>query len=113
MDVTIAGFIEFVNAQPADRAIHNQAWCTCAVGMYAREVHNHEIIDPNKYGNSYAMLHADPVLKALWKESGTSCVYTWDDYDTHMSEAVTLMDQLNEGIFGTFGQLQKYIANNR
>jgi len=36
---TVAGFIAFVNAQPADRPInHTYGWSTCAVGDYAREV---------------------------------------------------------------------------
>ncbi len=44
---TYQGFIDFINNEPAERAISHCTWGTCAVGDYIKEV-------TNSRGGSYA-----------------------------------------------------------
>ena len=66
--------MNFLRSQPADRAIvSHHSWKLCAVGDYAREVLIHDIPDPSTFKpTSFAVVWDDPVLLAMYTETGTS-----------------------------------------
>ena len=115
--VTIAALVEFIKQQPADRSIEGESWARSPVGHYAAEVLNHEILDTSVYGSPteevWDDLRRDPVVLALFEQSGTShrdtlewihklgrgCMMTLQPDDT-------LMDVLNVDTSTTYGQLR-------
>lgn len=111
MDISLAGFIEYVNKQPADKLIDNSSWSSCAVGEYAYDVHKHDIPVTSIHDvTSYAALRDDPVLTALWADSGTSEIHGIPAEDgVKLCIEPSLMDMLNNGEFGSYGELQCYI----
>lgn len=107
---SLAGLIEFINAQPADRPANHETWATCAVGDYARSI-GEAVVDSNQHG--FRALKKCPVLKKLWSEAGSSNEDVVNDYRT-VRETVdpTIMDVLNEAEYNveTYGKLREAIG---
>lgn len=104
---SIAGLIQFIATQPADRVVRHNSWSACAVGDYGREVCNWQV------STVYTQMVTDPVLGALWLEAGTydsfGAAQRGQNPDTDVTPYRTIMDYLNEGGHGcapeTYGGL--------
>lgn len=120
MNATVYGLIAFIIAQPADRVIASQdSWNECAVGDYARDVHNHEIAKPvggafsGSMGADYTPVHRDPVLKALVLDANSSKQYTIERYNCRELAEPSVMDLLSEcpDDIETYGQLRAWLGD--
>lgn len=103
---TVAGLIAFINTQPVDRQINHASWASCAVGDYACEELQHIIPDTRDICVSYEDVHRDPVIQALWMESGTSSSSCAARYGLDRQDGITLMDIMQQhGLPDTYGSL--------
>lgn len=100
---TVAGLIEFINSQPADRWINNsRGWSRCAVGSYGVVV-----LDVDR---EYLRTQ---VVVPLWHDSKfTNDENVHIDFELHLSDKPCLMDMLNNSSFETYGEAQAWIAAN-
>ncbi len=113
---TIAGLLQFIGGQAADRPINHGSWRVCAVGDYAREVLQHVIPLPDISNGvrDYTRVHTDPVILALHQECGMSFIPHWarelgipqvDQY----SLVELLADQIGNS---TYGELRRELEEN-
>lgn len=98
-NVSLEGFIEFVNAQAADRVIiHAKSWRDCAVGEYAAHIGITEDMASERYFFSAGSLVADKLCELA---------------NSHPNRAYSQMiDHLNMSEFNTYGKLQKWIKQH-
>lgn len=75
---SLAGLIEFINSQPANRPVNHDSWATCAVGDYARAI-GEQVTDSAVHG--FRALRADPILKKLWRQAGSTDCDVLNDYE--------------------------------
>lgn len=94
---SIAGLLAFIASQPADRPIvSHRSWKQCAVGDYAREALGHDIPNQRDHGGDYRVVRDDPVMLALYAQTGTSHTQFTDEHPDLLAlkENETLMDFL-------------------
>lgn len=98
-NISLEGFIEFVNAQPAIRVIiHARSWRDCAVGKYASHIDITDDMAIARYFCSAGSLVADKLCELA---------------NAHPNRAYSQMiDHLNMSEFNTYGKLQKWIKQN-
>lgn len=107
---SLAGLIEFINAQPADRPVTHDTWASCALGDYARSL-GEAVVDSEVHG--FGALHDCPILTKLWREAGSANEDVVNDYEgVPETDDPTVMDALNEvdeSQAETYGQLRAVI----
>lgn len=102
---SIAELKEFIRSQPVSRVVRHDSWAACAIGDYAREVLGHTV--PTPVDDDYSALWKDPVIRTLYKESGTSYyVYALAYNIDRTASGETIMDFLNSQTdTSTYGEL--------
>lgn len=118
MAATLQGLIDFINAQPATRPVNHDSWNQCAVGEYAREVCGSDIPLVTRgtvIASSYEEMRKSNVLRSLWQDAGSFCMFVASENGCKLTDEKTLMDILNEDydIGNTYGDLQNMIAAMR
>lgn len=113
---TIAGLLQFIGSQAADRPINHGSWQACAVGDYAREVLQHVIPLPDDSSGvrDYTRVHTDPVILALHQECGMKTIPQWArDLCIPQAEQYSLMELLTH-LMGnsTYGELRQELEKS-
>ena len=106
---TIAGFVAFINRQPATRSIDHARWNTCAVGHYARE-------ELRVWRTKWKGRWVFPTIRTLFEQSGTCSLERYiqgarEGWKIPLTNKPTVMDTLDfAGQAHSYGQLRMVLA---
>lgn len=109
-NASVAGLLEFISEQPANRPVSHGSWAQCAAGDYARSI-GESIYDTSATGN-YDELRNDPTLLKLWNDAGTEHYAYSEMYRGTPHRSRSIMDVLSEDdLSRTYGELYQYIRS--